>query len=309
MRAVVFAYHNVGVRCLRTLLARGMQVDLVVTHPDDPAEAQWFDSVAAVAREHGILVEFVDQTIAPAVLERVKRLEPDYVFSFYFRRMLPVELLQAARVAALNMHGSLLPKYRGRAPVNWAVLHGEAETGATLHIMQAKPDAGDIVAQQAVPILPDDTAKDVFDKVTVAAEIALWGVLPQLQRGVVPRQRNDLAQGSYFGGRKPEDGCIDWHRHAQAIYNLIRAVAPPYPGAFFSVSGHRLIVARARLAQPEIAALLPAASTLGLHVAGGHALGKSGDGGIVHLLELWDANQPGIALNTRQISELAGHTP
>ena len=306
MRAVVFAYHNVGVRCLRTLLARGMQVELVVTHPDDPAENLWFDSVAGIAREHGISVEFVDESVSPALLERVKGLEPDYVFSFYFRRMLPADLLHTARVAALNMHGSLLPKYRGRAPVNWAVLHGEAETGATLHIMQAKPDAGDIVAQQAVPILPDDTAKDVFDKVTVAAEMALWGVLPQLQRGVVPRQRNDLALGSYFGGRKPEDGCIDWHRHAQAIYNLIRAVAPPYPGAFFNIPGHRLIVARARLARPEIAALLPASSPPGLHVAGGHALGKSGDGGIVHLLELWDANQPGIALNTRQISELAG---
>ena len=308
MRAVVFAYHNVGVRCLRTLLARGMQVDLVVTHPDDPSETVWFESVASVAREHGIAVEFVDQTLSPAVLERAKRLEPDYVFSFYFRRMLPVELLHAARVAALNMHGSLLPRYRGRAPVNWAVLHGEEETGATLHIMQAKPDAGDVVAQQAVPILPDDTAKDVFDKVTVAAEIALWDVLPQLQRGVVPRQRNDLASGSYFSGRKPEDGRMDWHWHAQTIYNLIRAVAPPYPGAFFYVPGHRLIVARARLARPEIAALLPASSTPGLHVAGDQTLGKGGDGGIVHLLELWDANQPGIALNTRQISELAGQT-
>ena len=104
------------------------------------------------------------------------------------------------------MHGSLLPRYRGRAPVNWAVLHGERETGATLHYMTEKPDAGDIVAQSAVPILPDDTAREVFDKVTVAAEIALDGVLPALIAGTAPRVPQDLAAGVYFGGRRPEDG-------------------------------------------------------------------------------------------------------
>ena len=112
------------------------------------------------------------------------------------------------------MHGSLLPKYRGRAPVNWAVLHGERETGATLHYMTEKPDAGDIVAQTAVPILPDDTAREVFDKVTVAAEIALDGALPALVAGTAPRTPQDLAQGRYFGGRRPEDGVIDWTRDA-----------------------------------------------------------------------------------------------
>ncbi len=129
------------------------------------------------------------------------------------------------------MHGSLLPRYRGRAPVNWAVLHGERETGATLHYMTEKPDAGDIVAQTRVPILPDDTAREVFDKVTVAAEITLDGVLPALVAGTAPRRPQDLASGSYFGGRRPEDGIIDWSRDAASIHNLVRAVAPPYPGA------------------------------------------------------------------------------
>ncbi len=237
MNAVVFAYHNVGVRCLKTLLARGMRVDLVVTHRDDPGETQWFERVADVAAAEGIPLAYVDDAVDAALVARVAALHPDYVFSFYFRRMLPAEVLGAARIAALNMHGSLLPHYRGRAPVNWAVLHGEAETGATLHVMTVKPDAGDIVAQQAVPILPDDTAKDVFDKVTVAAEIALWIVLPQLLAGEVPRQPNDLTRGSYFGGRRPEDGRIDWSWPAQQIHDLVRAVAPPYPGAFGDLPG------------------------------------------------------------------------
>ena len=309
MRAVVFAYHNVGARALRTLLAGGMQVELVLTHPDDPGETIWFESVAAVAAEHGIPVALVDLSVPPELQARVAAIHPDYLFSFYFRRMLPPALLATARIAALNMHGSLLPKYRGRVPVNWAVLHGERETGATLHVMEAKPDAGDIVAQQAVPILPDDTAKDVFDKVTVAAEIALWSVLPQLMRGQLPRRPNPLAQGSYFGGRKPEDGRLDWSRPAAELYNLIRAVAPPYPGAFFESRGRRLVVARARLARPEIAALLPESCGLGLHAAAGKLLARAGDGGVIHILELWDAGFPGTPLSPQQVSELAAHLP
>ncbi|MDY0329060.1 MAG: formyltransferase [Thiomonas sp.] len=304
MNAVVFAYHNVGVRCLKTLLARGMQVQLVVTHPDSPSETLWFDRVADVADEAGISVAYVDEAVDEALIDRVVAAAPDYLFSFYFRRMLPARLLAAARIAALNMHGSLLPKYRGRVPVNWAVLHGETETGATLHVMQAKPDAGDIVAQQAVPILPDDTAKDVFDKVSVAAEIALWRVLPQLLRGEVPRQPNDLSAGSYFGGRKPEDGRIDWAHPAQTVYNLIRAVAPPYPGAFFDHCGRRFIVARARIASVVLAARIADKSAIGLHLIDGQLLGRAGDGGAIHILELWDADQPGVALSPRQISEL-----
>ncbi len=309
MKAVVFAYHNVGVRCLKTLLARGMQVQLVVTHPDSPTETIWFDSVANVATEAGIPVVYVDEAVYDALIARVAALAPDYLFSFYFRRMLPGPLLAAARIAALNLHGSLLPKYRGRVPVNWAVLHGEAETGASLHIMEAKPDAGDLVAQQSVPILPDDTAKDVFDKVTVAAEITLWAVLPQLLRGQVPRSSNDLAAGSYFGGRKPEDGRIDWTQPAQAIYSLIRAVAPPYPGAFFDLGGQRFIIARARLARPELAAQIAAPAPVGPHLAGEQILAKAGDGGVIHILELWAADRPGQPLNAQQFSSLAGTQP
>jgi methionyl-tRNA formyltransferase len=309
VKAVVFAYHNVGVRGLKTLLARGMQVHLVVTHPDSPTETIWFDSVASVAAEAGIPVVHVDEAVDDALIARVAALGPDYLFSFYFRRMLPAPLLAAARIAALNLHGSLLPKYRGRVPVNWAVLHGETETGATLHIMETKPDAGDIVAQQAVPILPDDTAKDVFDKVTVAAEMALWAVLPQLLRGRVPRRPNDLRAGSYFGGRKPEDGRIDWAQPAQAVYNLIRAVAPPYPGAFFDLGGQRFIVARARLARPELAAQIAPPAPVGPHLVGGQMLANTGDGGVIHLLELWTADHPGQPLSAQQFSSLAGTQP
>ena len=293
MRAVVFAYHNVGARCLRTLLARGMRVELVLTHPDDPGENLWFERVADVAAEHGIPVLLVEQALDEAQIERVRALRADYLFSFYFRRMLPQAVLECARVAALNMHGSLLPRYRGRVPVNWAVLHGETETGATLHLMQAKPDAGDIVAQQAVPILPDDTAREVFDKVTVAAEIALWQVLPALLRGEVPRRPNRLEQGSYFGGRKPEDGRIGAQLGGRQIHDLVRAVAPPeYPGAFFDSRAGRVLIARTRVIASAGASEPPHAKSLALFARDGTLWLRAADGVLLRVLGCSIAGEP-----------------
>jgi methionyl-tRNA formyltransferase len=235
--AVVFAYHNVGYRCLSVLLAQGVDVKLVVTHCDNPNETIWFDSVQKLAELHGIPVITPDNPNTPEVVEQIRALAPDFFFSFYYREMLKQELLDIPPHGALNMHGSLLPKYRGRVPVNWAIIHGETETGATLHYMTAKPDNGDIVAQQAVPILPNDTAHEVFQKVTVAAELALNAVLPALLAGTAPRVKQDLTLGGYFGGRKPQDGEIDWAQSAQTIHNLVRAVAPPYPGATTTLMG------------------------------------------------------------------------
>ena len=244
MRAVAFAYHNVGVRCLSALLAHGVELPLVVTHRDAPGENIWFDSVAALCRRAGIECLCVEGTEHAELAARLRALAPDYLFSFYYRSMLPLPLLQTASRGAFNMHGSLLPKYRGRVPVNWAVLHGETETGATLHEMAVKPDAGAIVDQQAVPILPNDTALEVFGKVTVAAEIVLCRSLPALAAGTAPKLPQDLSRGSYFGGRTPEDGRIDWSQDAWSIHNLVRAVAPPYPGAFSFVGDRRLRILR-----------------------------------------------------------------
>ena len=305
-RAVVFAYHNVGARCLRVLKARGVQIELVVTHHDNPAETIWFESVREVADGFGIPWIAPDNASDADLAARIAAIRPDFIFSFYYRHMIPERILKLATKGAFNMHGSLLPKYRGRVPVNWAVLHGESETGATLHEMVAQPDAGAIVAQVAVPILPDDTAHEVFGKVTVAAEQALWRVLPSLLAGTAARLPNDLARGSYFSGRKPEDGRIDWMQSAQQIYNLIRAVAPPYPGAFFNLGERRLVVARARpLCESEKAALRDAPSTLppGLHVVDNMAFVRCGDGQALRVLELLEHGRPLDAMALAELCE------
>jgi methionyl-tRNA formyltransferase len=280
--AIVFAYHDVGVRCLKVLLAQGVHVPLAVTHRDNAAENIWFDSVAALARAHDIQTITPDDPNLPATARTVADLHPDFLFSFYYRHMIGAPLLAAATHGALNMHGSLLPKYRGRVPVNWAVIKGEHETGATLHYMVEKPDAGDIVARQSVPILPDDTALEVFRKVTVAAEIVLHQALPLLIAGSAPRLKQDLTQGSYFGGRKPEDGCIDWSDSAEVVHNLVRGVAPPYPGAFTTVGGKTVRVLKTQR-QPGRRASF---STPTLFLEGGACFAQCADGSVLRLVEI-----------------------
>lgn len=239
---VVFAYHQVGVRCLSLLLAAGVDVRLVVSHRDNPDENVWWDSVAELAGHAGIPLITPDDPNGPAVLERVREAAPELLFSFYYRHMLGAELLALPSRGAFNMHGSLLPRYRGRVPVNWAILHGERESGASLHRMEIRPDAGNLVDQQRVGILPNDTAHDLFMKLVCAAETVLERSLPGLLAGTATETPLDLAAGSYFGGRRPEDGRIDWSRGAWEIHNLIRALAPPYPGARTETAAGRLLI-------------------------------------------------------------------
>jgi methionyl-tRNA formyltransferase len=277
--AVVFAYHDVGVRCLSVLLAHGVKVALVVTHADDPRENIWFASVEKLARGNDIDVATPDDP--EQLAGRLARLRPEFIFSFYYRHMLSPALLACATRGAYNMHGSLLPKYRGRVPVNWAILRGERETGATLHEMVAKPDAGRLVDQMAVPILPDDRAIDVFRKVTTAAEIVLDRSVPRLLAGTATLTAQDLAAGSYFGGRKAEDGRIDWTKSAREIHDLVRAVAPPYPGAFTNLGTQRLRVLRTRVLPQRGPAGRPMLEVDGA----GQLVARCADGGRLAILE------------------------
>jgi methionyl-tRNA formyltransferase len=270
--AVVFGYGDIGVRGLAALLEAGIEVPLVVTHEDDPAETRWYASLFDFARQKGLRV----LTDLPAEIGH-----PDLVFSFYYRNMLPMSLLQKARLGAYNMHGSLLPKFRGRAPLNWAILKGETETGVTLHEMTEKPDAGRIVDQQAVSIGPDETAVQVFHKMTDAAEAVLKRSLSSLVSGKVRFKHNDLSKGSYYGRRRPEDGRIDWSQSAKEIHDLVRAVAPPFPGAF----SDGLRINRTALTNQE-----HSRTTLGPYRQGSEWLAACGDGKVLRLLEVQDSS-------------------
>jgi methionyl-tRNA formyltransferase len=246
LRIVVFAYHTIGYRCLKELLDRGEDVCAVITHQDDPHEHVWFESVLDLAQAAGVPVLSPTTPNTPVVISQLMALQPDLMLSFYYRRLLGAALLAIPRLGAINLHGSLLPKYRGRAPVNWVLVNGETRTGVTLHHMIAQPDAGDIIAQREVPITFEDTALTLFDKIARAAVELFQDTFPLIKAGTAPRMPQDPAQATYFGGRTPDDGRINWARPALGLYNLVRAVTMPYPGAFTFVRGQKLYVWSAR---------------------------------------------------------------
>lgn len=251
-RLAVFAYSGTGHACLEHLLDRGERIVFLATHRDDPAEKRWFPSVAELAKSRGIEPIVLENPLDPQWTVRLKLAAPDLLFSFYYRRILPAEMLAVAPLGAYNMHGSLLPKFRGRAPVNWAVLRGETRTGATLHVMAPRADAGPIVDQEAVPIGPEDTALDVQKRVDAAAVAVLARRLEELKAGTAVTRPQDDAAATRFGRRRPEDGRIDWTRSAREVHDLVRAVTHPYPGAFTDLFGSRTFVWRTRL--PGLAA-------------------------------------------------------
>lgn len=242
MKAVVLGYHTMGCLGLDALIRHGYDVRLVVTHRDDPREEIWWESLAERATARGIPVVLRHRGDEPGLVEAIAQADPDFLFSFYFRHMLPAGVLVLPRRGALNLHGSLLPRYRGRAPVNWVLVNGEKETGVSLHYMTVKPDAGDLVDQEKVAISRLDTAYTLFRKLESAAGRLLDRALPALAEGTAPRARQDASLRSYFGGRRPEDGRIDWSWPVERVYDLVRAVTHPYPGAFTTRGGKKLLV-------------------------------------------------------------------
>ncbi len=242
MKAIVLAYHNIGCAGIRALVKHGYEIAAVFTHPDDPEENHWFESVAELAASLNIEVHAPENINHPLWVERIRALAPDIMFSFYYRHMVGAEVLAIPPAGCLNLHGSLLPKYRGRCPVNWALIHGESETGVSLHYMTVKPDAGDLVGQERLTIDDQDTAHTLHQKMTAAAVSLLDATLPLIKKGAAPRLPQDHGQASYFGGRKPADGEIDWTNTATSVRNLVRAVTWPYPGAFSFIGNRKLMV-------------------------------------------------------------------
>ncbi len=232
MKAVVVAYHNMGCAGLEALMKHGFEIEAIFTHLDDKAEGSWFSSVAELAAKNNLPVFAPDDINHPIWVEKIRAYQPDVIFSFYYRDLLSEEILSIPASGCFNLHGSLLPKYRGRAPLNWALVNGETETGVTLHEMTASPDNGDIIAQRKITILDTDTALDLNKKAVSEAQLLLDECLPKILDHSFTAVAQDNSQASYYGGRTPADGAIDWNKSSQEVYNLVRAVTHPYPGAF-----------------------------------------------------------------------------
>ena len=254
MKAIVFAYHDIGCTGLKALVEGGFEIVAVVTHEDDPAENIWFGSVAELAAGCGIPVFAPADVNHPLWVERLGRYEPEVIFSFYYRRVLGAGILRLAPAGAFNLHGSLLPRYRGRCPLNWVLVHGEAETGVTLHEMAARPDAGAIVAQKKVAITSVDTALTLHAKLDRAAAALLAENLPAIRRGDYTARPQEEARASCYGRRRPADGEIDWRQPAAKVRDLVRAVTRPWPGAFSFLGRSKCLFWQVETVSPVAAA-------------------------------------------------------
>jgi len=230
--AVVAAYHNFGCAGLDALVKAGIEVKAVFTYPDQAGETVWFDSVSRKAAALGIPVYAPDDINHPLWEAKIRDMKPDFLFSFFYRDLIKDSILKIPRDGSFNLHASLLPRYRGRAPINWVLVNGESRTGVTLHHMTPRADDGDIVCQAELAIDADDTAKTLSDRLVALARDMLDENLPRIVAGTAGRTPQDHSRATYFGRRTPADGEIDWSRSAAEIHNLVRAVTDPYPGAF-----------------------------------------------------------------------------
>jgi methionyl-tRNA formyltransferase len=292
LRIVAFAYHDMGTVCLQELVDQGARLAAVVTHRDDPREAVWFASVAEWAAAHGLPVHTPEDPNTPDFVAQIRALRPDLLFSCYYRRLLIPALLEVPRLGAVNLHGSLLPKYRGRAPLNWVLVRGETVTGVTLHYMDARADHGDIIGQRSVPIAIEDTALSLWRKLTAAGRALLAEQYPLIAAGDAPRIPQAHAAASTFGRRTPADGLIEWRRPAREIYNLIRAVTHPFPGAFTHCEGRKTVLWSARPPAGE-ATVAPTGTLLGPGEGG--ALRVAAGDGVLEILRLQAEGEPEVS--------------
>lgn len=232
LKIIPFAYQDIGYVCLKELIRLKSEIPYVITHKDDPGEKIWFRSVCRLAKSHNIPVLYTEDLSKDELKHLIEKERPDLIISLYFRKLLPEDIFSIPKYGSINLHGSFLPYYRGRCPVNWVILKGEKYTGLTFHFITKRPDAGDIIRRVKIPIGRADTAIDIYGKMTRKAPLLLRAVIADFLKGAVKRVKQNEAKATYFGGRKAEDGRIDWRSSAEEIYNLVRAVTHPYPGAF-----------------------------------------------------------------------------
>ena len=249
MKAVVLAYHNIGCIGIKALLAHEFEIQAIFTHKDDSNENIWFESVSELAAINDIPVHVPEDINHPIWVRRIEEMAPDIIFSFYYRDMVKKEILDIPPSGGLNLHGSLLPLYRGRCPVNWVLLNGEKETGVTLHYMTPRPDDGDIIGQQRIVIDDADTALSLHKKVAATAGELLDDLLPKIRQKSAMRIPQDPTSATYYGGRKPQDGEINWRQGAVDVRNLVRAVTRPYPGAFSFLGNRKYLFWSVELAE------------------------------------------------------------
>jgi methionyl-tRNA formyltransferase len=252
MRIVFFGASELGYRCCRQLFEGGENVVGIFSIPQEfrisysatPVRNVTFHSFEELADTHGVPLVYVTTKMGDAqYLQTLQEWRPDFglVIGWYY--MIPAAVRNLFGRGVAGIHASLLPKYRGGAPLPWAIINGETKTGVTLFYFEGGVDTGDIIAQKEVSIADDDTIKSLYEKATQSALELVRDYVPLIGRGTAPRIPQDHEAATQFPQRKPEDGLIDWRRQTgRQVYDWVRAQTQPYPGAFTYLNGEKLIV-------------------------------------------------------------------
>ena len=257
-------------------MKHNIHISAVFTHRENANENIWFKSVSDYCSLQGLRYFFSEDYNNEGIFKIIERINPGSIFSFYYRKIIPQSILDIPRYGAVNLHGSLLPKYRGRCPVNWQLLNGETKGGVTLHYMVKSPDAGDIIAQKEFPITEKDTPLSLYSKLENSGGILLNENVNAIIAGKCCRTPQNNSIATYYGGRKPEDGIINWQWSTEKIYNLIRAVTKPYPGALTKFKNIELIIWMASKHTTSFPNTFVAEGTV--HIFEGEYFVKTGDG-------------------------------
>jgi methionyl-tRNA formyltransferase len=276
---------------LRALLEMGADVSAVFTLSDRlAARAAGAVDLEPLAKAFGVPLLRTDNLNAPAEVERVRALSPDLIVAVGWTRLLGEELLRIPVRGCVGFHASLLPRHRGRAPVNWAILRGETATGNTMMFLDPGADTGDIIDQRQVSIEPDDTCATVYAKVAAAGAQMLRMHLPGLLAGEAPRHPQNHDGADLLPKRTPEMGITDWDRPARAVHDWIRALTHPYPGAFNYLNGRKLFLwGSAVPGGPAGGAGMAPGMLLGV---AGQALRVAANDGTLQVLRVQEEGQP-----------------
>mgnify|MGYP001234605923 CR=1 FL=1 len=242
IKTVAFAYHNIGVLGLNKLIKYNYNIKLVITHLDSNKENLWFKSVAEICRSKKIKFIYFEKSNFKNIEKKIKLIKPDYIFSFYFRKIFPKEILNLAMNCCINIHGSYLPNYRGAAPLNWQLINGETTGGVTLHKINEKIDAGKIISQKSFKIFKKDNPLTLSNKIIKTSNLILDETLPFLDRKIRNSKSQILRGTKVYKKRNEMDGEINWMDSSISINNLIRGVSKPYPGAFTYYNNKKIVI-------------------------------------------------------------------
>lgn len=236
---------------LEKLMDRGDDVVAVVTQPDRPSgrgQKTVAPPVKELACRHGLTILQPPRVRAPEFIEAVREMNPDVIVVVAFGQILPKALLDIPAHGCVNVHASLLPRYRGAAPINWCIINGETETGVTTMRMDVGLDTGDMLLKKTTLIDPDEDTASLHDRLSLMGAEALHETLDLMSRGMLVPEKQEDSLSCYAPMLKKEDGLIDWTRDPLTIRNLVRGMNP-WPGAFTFLEGKSLKIFRVRTAE------------------------------------------------------------